>query len=293
MKSFVVATVAGHKFAMPLESIISIERKELLIPPPAGMDAPSAILFNQAARPVRIMGESLGLFDVHVSFTSQVLLFRGDHGEFGSIVDRVSSTQRIPDSDVFPCPLGFGPFEQTLYSGVLLLEEQLIPIVNPAVLGNDFSVPPNRPSQQLPVCQDTRKLLLFDLDAASSESNRIVGLGLAAESVKEIIDVQKFVPLPPNESHLAGMMMYRGEPIAVMDLGQRVGLRPGQRELSRVVIVQYQRGFLAVPAGKQVAIKSLNSRHVVSRRAWNLHQDQVAGIVDFDEYSVILPKAYA
>lgn len=77
-----------------------------------------------------------------------------------------------------------------------------------------------------------------------SETNRFLCFNLGTEefaipllAVKEVIGVPEITAVPQTPSHFLGIMNLRGSVISVMDLRQKLGVKPGANVETTVVIL--------------------------------------------------------
>jgi chemotaxis signal transduction protein len=200
----------------------------------------------------------------------------------------VSPVIRVPEDAVHACPVGFGPRERAVYSGVVLHDGEPVLMVSSDAVLNDAAAPSeSRTEVQFPPGSD--RLLVFDVAADPQQGNRPVGFGVPAGWVVEIAEVGEFAPLPAA-THLRGVTNWRNRPASVIDLAAWVGLRPAAEGISRVVGVRTCRGVVAFVTGTGVKLVGKGTPHILSRRPWKLEDRRVLGVLDFDDVSVVLPQ---
>jgi chemotaxis signal transduction protein len=263
-----------------------VERADRVRPAPHRPELFGVLPTRGGERPIFRLADHLGMPARGVS--GQVVLLTTAAGAFGLLVDRVSPVIRTPEDAVHPCPVGFGPRERAVYSGVLLHDGEPVLMVSPdAVLKDSPESTGHRAEVQFPPGSD--RLLVFDVTPDPQQGGRPVGFGVPAGWVVEIADVGEFTPLPAA-THLRGVTGWRNRPASVIDLAAWVGLRPATETISRVVGVRTARGVMAFVTGTGVKLVGKGTPHILSRRPWQLNDDRVLGVLDFDDVSVVLPQ---
>jgi purine-binding chemotaxis protein CheW len=283
---FVRCDVGPRSVGLSMRGVDGVERADRVRPAPHRPELFGVLPTRGGERPVYRLADHLGMPSRGAS--GQVVLLTTAAGAFGLLVDRVSPVIRVPEEAVYPCPVGFGPRERALYSGVVLHDGEPVLMVSPdAVLNAAGASSGHHGELRFPPGSD--RLLVFDVTPDPQQGGRPVGFGVPAGWVVEIADVGEFTPLPAA-THLRGVMSWRNRPAGVIDLAAWVGLRPAAEGVSRVVGVRTSRGVVAFVTGTGVKLVGKGTPHIVSRRAWQLNDARVLGVLDFDDVSVVLPQ---
>jgi chemotaxis signal transduction protein len=268
-----------------MRGVDGVERADRVRPAPHRPELCGVLPTRRGEWPVHRLANRLGMPSRGVS--GQVVLLTTAAGSFGLLVDRVSPVIRTPEDAVHPCPIGFGPRERAVYSGVVLHDGEPVLMVSPDAVFNDTEGGDSAGELQFPSGGD--RLLVFDITPDPHQGGRPVGFGVPAGWVVEIAEVNEFALLPAA-THLRGVMGWRNRPASVIDLAAWVGLRPAAESVSRVVGVRTSRGVLAFVTGTGVKLVGKGTPHILSRRPWQLNDGRVLGVLDFDDVSVVLPQ---
>lgn len=291
---FVRCAIGDVSVGFVMDHVDGVERADS-VRPSERTDIVGTLDTPAGKRPVYRLADVVGVEHRQRSGVGQVVLLTTPSGAFGVLADRVSSVYRLPHTAVRECPLGFGLRERTLYAGVALHADGPILFVAPDAIqpSEDVSLPwltggDTTTVQEFPPASD--RLLVFDIVPDPQRGGRPVGFGIPSGWVSEVADVGHVTPVPGAASHLHGVSARRGSPVAVLDLGAWLGVRPPVDRVNRVVEVQTSRGRIAFSTGSGVRLVDRATPSVPIRRAPFADTHRLAGGVDFDNVTVLIPN---
>ncbi len=279
-------TVGEQRFAVDLNSLEGIERTDRLqlAPGEAGGAADSAeigwLLGTEEDVPVlslaRLFRRSSEPLAVGTRGRGVVLVVGGaGAGRFGVLVDRIERMERPPEA-IHPLPEAFLRLRVNGIRGIvqaagelsLLLElKGLRGLGEGGAFGGDrkgFKDLKEREEIENgdhgTGRQAATRVLIADLLARDSGGRR-VSIGFAAPQVAEVIEALPILAVPSASAHLPGMILWRDQPIPVLDLARRLS---GSGQLLcfdlpavRYVVVAVGAVHVAVPVGRDVRFEHL------------------------------------
>lgn len=286
---YVVVNLTGYSFAIPMSAVTSIERVDRLTPCADESGAVGLLERGSRSWPVYLLGRLVQVSEPRVAPNSQVVILKHRNREFGVLVDSVSVSERLSSDHANKLPFGFAEWERYLYSGTILRRDQALMILSIAALACDEPAESQPAPWQSPTGVASDQLLVFDRGRHEPNVRREYGLGVAAGAVREILDVDQLTPLPPNPSWIVGVTVVRSQPVAVVDLGMKTGIRQSPDPIRKIVLVNYPGGLLAFQAGSNISLRHRTQPNIPSRRAHSLRTDAVSAVIDFNDVTVALP----
>ncbi len=130
-----------------------------------------------------------------------------------------------------------------------------------------------------------------------SEINRYLCFNLGKEefalpllSVKEVIGVPDLTPIPQMPAHFMGMMNLRGNVITVLDLRNKMGIKPQPSEEQAVIILEFGGLSLGCVVDNVNSVIALSREQILPRpHMENTKTSQsVLGVIQRDEKLILL-----
>lgn len=130
-----------------------------------------------------------------------------------------------------------------------------------------------------------------------TETNRYLCFSLGAEEfaipllvVKEVIGVPEVTSVPQTPSHFLGIMNLRGSVISVLDLRQKLGVKPGANVETTVIILDLGDYNLGVVVDCVNSVLPLSSDQIGEKPVVesNKSTDYIVGVFRKDERLVLL-----
>jgi len=130
-----------------------------------------------------------------------------------------------------------------------------------------------------------------------NELKRYLCFGLGAEefaipllSVKEVIGVPTFTPIPQTPAHFLGVMNLRGNVISVLDLRNKLSIKPSANQETTVVILDLGDYNLGVVVDRVNSVLSLSSEEVGPKPMVESTKssDYITGVYNKDNRLILL-----
>lgn len=228
----------------------------------------------------------------------RVLVLKSGEGHWGLLVGCVTQSRNVPHSACFPLPDGTVDAYTTPWEAVLRLDDHLVLLLGPERLrqgGGDRAAPSwltaGNDDVGLAPYVGREQIVLF---AASDPipGRRPLVFGLSMTQVVEVVEASRIYPVPGAPTHVAGLLWWRERPVTVIDLAQRVGLPPSQRdERARLLIVRTSArgGLAAFLVRPGVRIRPLPLPHLQTTRPLPTDPAAVLLSVELQGETVIVP----
>jgi chemotaxis signal transduction protein len=278
--------LGNQSYALDMSRVRNIVRADRLRRQPGPHHQVGSLIHAAGETPVHDLAERLGVETLRRPALQYAVIIDADP-PFALLVDRVSQIMRVPATALRPLPRLVQDNADGI-EGVVVLDQEFILQLALQRPGSAKSPRPDPGPRRftLPTSRTMkhRQLVLVRTYEAQPDQ-RPISLGF---SVRQVIELQGWstpLPVPGTTALVLGLILWREQPIAVMDLNARLGLPTrGQDEQSRLM--------LALPAGtaEPIAIPVLPPTRVVRlpiphlacerdlglparyvRQAWELH----------------------
>lgn len=239
--NFVLCHTQGQRYALDLTQVEGITRGEQLDRDAA--DEQVAGTYESPTGPVVVfrLSAMLGLDGSNQS-TGPVVLTRAGNLPVGLLVDHVAHARRRPTEALFPLPDVLGLEARQTFAGLLLDQEDIIPMLDPAGLFQHPSAPrafaPATPAMpELPRDSQTPRLIEFML-GEQQHRERPIHFALRMMHGLELLEQVPMRPIPKAHDDYPGVIVWRGQPLAIHNLAQRLGVTAPSHGTGRVLVVQ-------------------------------------------------------
>jgi purine-binding chemotaxis protein CheW len=114
--------------------------------------------------------------------------------------------------------------------------------------------------------------------------------GMPIENVKEIVEEKEITPVPLSSEYLEGVMNLRGEPITVIDLRKKIGLKGSStsREIILCLIDEMVVGFRPDKVLDIHEVSDSEVKNVPSSLKGEIESKYMKGIVKLKEKYIII-----
>lgn len=193
--------------------------------------------------PVYSLGARLGVTQT-LSAGKVVIVLKGASGQHGFAVDAVDQPIDVPDTHYHGMTSiagtgGFGAIQ-----GVVVHDGKLWLHLDPRRLQGETeearaAVPV--PVRELPAGWRRRaesgSLFVFPLAAVAPSGHEVL-FSVSGRQVMEIIEEETIVPVPASPRFVPGLVLWRGRPVPVIDLGEILGWQALPQEKRNILIVR-------------------------------------------------------
>jgi chemotaxis signal transduction protein len=216
----------------------------------------------------------------------------------GLLADHVTHVRGIAKESVFPLPKALGTDAQRVFPGLFQHDHGMIPIIEPAGIFHDHSTTPtlalgHDDDDLPPVALQTNRLIEFSL-GAPVHHQRPVHFGFSMAVGLELLDQITLVPIPMANANFAGVITWRGKPLAVLNLAERMGLTIDATLTPRVLVVKPPTqvaplGLLVYPPIRVVPLPIPHRpcanppAHHALIRGWFDLRDRILGVLDVQQ----------
>jgi purine-binding chemotaxis protein CheW len=109
-------------------------------------------------------------------------------------------------------------------------------------------------------------------------------------SIKEVIGVPEFTPIPQAPNYLLGIMNLRGQVISVMDLRIKLGIKPTTTEETSVIILDFGESQLGVVVDQVNSVQLLTKDDVAEKPAvdGSKAHEYILGVLRRENHLVLL-----
>jgi chemotaxis signal transduction protein len=215
---------------------------------------------------------------------------RANGAAVGLIVGAVRGARDLPAGCRFALPAGAGSAVGRAFTGLLVVEDRVVPVLDVAGLFGAPEATADWPAARwddLPAVRtDSGKVLAFP--AGDEAGPKPVLYGLTMSSVVELAPAPEVQPIPLAESPVRGWVAWRGRPLVVRDLtpeAMDVGPRPRLAVLRSAVSGEPY--GVVLPGSMQLrsvgephrACVAPSGRLPVALRGWVEFRDAVVGLL--------------
>jgi chemotaxis signal transduction protein len=283
-------TVGGESYAIRISDVRSLERADTM---ERGKDLTRVEgWFPRGDRriPVFSLGAWLGSPPPSGPVEGKVLVVGCEESAWGVGIDGASRVLEVPAEDVLPLPAMVGPTAGARFDGVVRLGEELVLLVSSDALlavpgpeggrreGSMSDVGISRRLHRLDpgTGRSARKGRMVVFSAAQrSAKDEAVSFALSLWQVAEVLGAQPWIRVPLAPSWLRGMVGWRGKPLPVVDLLDRLGFGRGPERAERLLVARCSRldgGEIAFPVMADVRNQRIPLVHGGDRRFPALEQ---------------------
>jgi purine-binding chemotaxis protein CheW len=109
-------------------------------------------------------------------------------------------------------------------------------------------------------------------------------------SIKEVIGMPDITPIPQSPSHFLGIMNLRGQVISVMDLRQKLSIKPVNTEETSVIILDFGDYNLGVVVDKVNSVQMLSPDEITDKPIVeaNKSHEYITGVFRKEEKLILL-----
>lgn len=109
-------------------------------------------------------------------------------------------------------------------------------------------------------------------------------------SVREVLAMPEITPIPQSPAHFLGIMNLRGLVISIMDLRQKMGLKPQAHEETTVVILDFEECRLGVVVDRVNSVQSFTEEEIKEKPRVDAGKalDPLNGVVRRNEKLILL-----
>lgn len=134
----VVFTLDGQTYGLPISAVREIIRMEKITGIPHSIDFIEGIIeIRGKAIPVMDLRKRFGLQEAEHTHATRIIIVDMDSTAAGIIVDSVSEVMRIPADNIKPPPPVITGVSQSFLSGIALLDEKMIILLDLARVLHD------------------------------------------------------------------------------------------------------------------------------------------------------------
>jgi chemotaxis signal transduction protein len=254
--------------------------------------------------PVCSLGARLGYtHDVNLS-TAKIILLNTPSQPWAVLVERIEGIIEVASDAVFPLPAIVRNPAAPLFDGVVYHAGAAMLTLMPDGLHPDLArrtaasqalmhIPEVLPAlaSMPPAPSTTGKLLCFTT-TASAQQEPPMTFGLSLSQVVRMQQTPALLAVPGAAPHVLGLMQWQGAPLAVIDLGSRLGgpatvVMPDSRLL--IARATTRRAFVSFPVRPQVQVRTLPLAHQPCTRPLPLHASLMRGRFDCANEILVIP----
>lgn len=109
-------------------------------------------------------------------------------------------------------------------------------------------------------------------------------------SVREVLGVPQVTPIPQAPSYFLGIMNLRGSVISVMDLRNKLGIKPKPSDETGVIILDLGDYYLGVVVDSVNSVYSVNSDEISEKPVMDNQKsyDYISGVFKKDQRLILL-----
>ncbi len=246
--------------------------------------------------------------------TERIIVLNDERGTWGILVDRVSQVTSVEQAHIFSMPQIAVNREKPYFSGVLLLNEQLLLRLNPDALHPDTAH--LDAETELLKAEDRREaaggngrlsspdkngqIILFQLPRQGKESGEL-SFALSITQVPEVLEASPVMPIAHAPSYVDGLIKWREQPVVMIDLGKWLGtgeengrFPSGEQSHLRLMIVRQtgEDGLIGFWVRPSVHILQLPLPHQpVNNESIPIlfEPKRVRGIISYEGRIIIIP----
>jgi chemotaxis signal transduction protein len=262
--------VRGSTYALPLSMIRSIQRVESFPVAPAEDGSIGSVAFTGG--PIPVFG--LPFLDAPsgtVAGVRYVIVIRDYVSLWGLLVDQIVERLSVASDALFPLPRTIGK-AGGFFSRVAVLEERILLVLAPESLRNASTseaegAQGDEPETPLPsgLKKSTspprrRGQLIVFRTGTPPEGEPSYSFGLSITQIAEILRPSVPVPVPGARRGVLGLLPWRGQPLVLLDLNEKLRLaRPRPIAEGRFLVVKSRRwdGYVAWAVEGDVRLLSL------------------------------------
>jgi chemotaxis signal transduction protein len=232
-----------------------------------------------------------------------ILVLENAQSPWALAVDQVSRVVEVRSSDVFALPRIVSRARGGLFQSVVSFGDSLVLLprleglhpdardVREDPLQGDPDDKPRRPSQQaLKNHSAQRRIVVFEVPNHRGDEPRL-SLGFSVKQVMEVRESEAPLPVPSSPSYLMGLIRWRDRPIPVIDIGNRLGMRPLRNALTgRFAVVRGtgDEDFCAVPATTNMGAETLPLPYHPSPRPLGVDDRLSLGLFERPDRALVL-----
>lgn len=244
----------GAMYGLPLSAVRAIQRVESFLPAPAADGSIGSAAFTDGPIPVFGLGFLEDAPGALAAVVRYVIVLRDPVSPWGLLVDRIVGRLSAPSHALFPLPRAIGE-AGSLFSRVAVLEERILLVLAPESLRNASTseadgdgletpvpaspkepVSPSRPSPR------RRGQLVVFRTGTPDDGELPYSFGLSVTQVAEILRPSVPAPVPGARRGVLGLLPWRGRPLALLDLNEKLHLaRSRPIEEGRFLVVKSRR----------------------------------------------------
>ncbi len=116
------------------------------------------------------------------------------------------------------------------------------------------------------------------------------GYAIPLLSVREVIAVPEITPMPFTPAHFLGLMNLRGQVISVIDLRNKLGIKPLTATENAIIICELQSGHLGILVDSVDAVLTPTADAISSppEVKGSLNRECIAGVFRHEEKLILL-----
>lgn len=261
----------GATYALPLSMVRAIQRVESFQVAPAEDGSIGSAVFTGG--PIPVFG--LPFLDAPsgtVAGVRYVIVIRDYVSLWGLLVDRIVERLSVASDALFPLPNAIGK-AGGLFSQVAVLEERILLVLATAALrdaspfevegaeGDELETPPPASLKKKTSSPPRRRgqIVVFRT-GTPPEGEPSYSFGLSITQIAEILRPSVPVPVPGARRGVLGLLPWRGQPLVLLDLNEKLRLaRPRPIAEGRFLVVKSRRwdGYVAWAVEGDVRLLSL------------------------------------
>jgi chemotaxis signal transduction protein len=226
----------GATYALPLSTVRAIQRVESFLLAPAADGSIGSTAFTGGPIPVfglRFLEDIPSGLSAGVRY---VIVFRDPVSPWGLLVDRIVGRLSATSDALFPLPQAIGK-AGGFFSRVAVLEERILLVLAPeslrnastseaeGVQGDELETPlPSGLKKSISPPRRQRGQLVLFRTGVPPEGEPSYSFGLSITQVAEILRPSVSAPIPGARRGVLGLLPWRGRPLALLDLNEKLGL---------------------------------------------------------------------
>lgn len=263
----------GATFAIPLSAVRAIQRVESFRLAPGTDGSIGSAAFTDGPIPVFGLPFLEDATGTAASGVRYVIVLRDPVRPWGLLVDRIVERLSVASDALFPLPSAVGK-AGGFFSRVAVLDERILLVLAAASLRNtsifdaegtgddeiETPLPAAVPKKGAASSRRQRGQIVVFRTGTPFEGEASYSFGLSITQVAEILRPSAHVPVPGARRGVLGLLPWRGHPLALLDLNEKLGLwRSRPIAEGRFVVVKSRRwgGYVACAVESDVRLLSL------------------------------------
>jgi chemotaxis signal transduction protein len=227
------------------------------------------------------------------------------------LVDRVSQVSQVQADQMMPLPpIPVSPHTD-YFECIVRVDERLILLLSPERLHPkataDFSAPVNEAPNPAAVPgtsppepnsigphRSHSQIVVFQV-TEPFPTERATSLGLSISQVREVAESPPIIPLPGAPPYVSGIVDWRGLPVPIIDIAERLGLAQAPAGRRTRLVIARDRGtsgkgaLVGLISRPAIRLLRLPIAHLLSKRSLDLDPALTRGVFELESETLVIP----